>query len=94
MTSLVAPGKLRKAAQFEGLNTRTQFLSRRVLDYQANASDRFIADYWIGRFLGAQLQISDAEGTRYLAKTLKVANDSVRGDFAAQEDSCSGPLLL
>src|SRR5258706_1753871 len=37
--------RLRKAASFEGRNLRTQFLSGRVLDFQANASDRFIADY-------------------------------------------------
>jgi hypothetical protein len=77
--------KLRKAATFEGRNTRTQFLSGRVLDYQANASDRFIADYWIDRFLGAQLQIGSEEGTTFLAKTLRAANEALDGNPTARE---------
>lgn len=77
--------KLRKAASFEGRKGKTQFLAGRVLDYQANATDRFIADYWVDRFLGAQLQMGSDEGTRFLATTLRVANDALVGDPIAQE---------
>lgn len=76
---------LRKAAVFAGRNLRTDFLSGRVLDFQANTTDRYIADFWIEDFLGAQLQISSDEGTRILATTLRTANKKLEGDVEAQE---------
>jgi hypothetical protein len=77
--------KLRKAALFTGRNARAHFLGGRVLDYQANATDRFVADYWIARFLDAQLQMSSNEGTRFFATALRAANDRLIDQPTAQE---------
>lgn len=68
---------LRKAARFTGTNTRTGFLSGRILDRQANSADRFVANFWIKEFLMADLQVGAQEGTEILAKTLRAANDAL-----------------
>jgi hypothetical protein len=67
---------LRKAAVFEGRRLRNEFLSGRVLDFQANQVSRDIADFWIMRFLQCQLALQDEAGTRLLARTLRKAYDT------------------
>lgn len=69
---------LRKAARFEGKNRRTDFLSGRSLDFQANSTSREVADFWIGRFLNAALAIRGDAGTRLLAKCLRDAYDAAQ----------------
>lgn len=69
---------LRKAALFEGRNLRTDFIEGRVLDSQAHASTLDIADFWIGRFLDAELAIQGEAGTRILAGTIRKAYESLR----------------
>lgn len=70
--------RLRKAAMFEGHNTKSDFLSGRVLDYQA-ASSRKAADYWIDLFLDCTLGLKGEAGTKILARCLQTA-------FASSED--------
>jgi len=65
--------RLRKAALFEGTQAKTQFLFGRVLDLQARGgAGKEIADYWINKFLGATLMITSNEGTKLLAKNIRV----------------------
>ena len=66
--------RLRKAAQFQGRQLRSDFLSGRVLDFQADHASRDVADFWIGRFLECRLGIGgDGAGTRLLAHTVRRA---------------------
>ncbi len=76
---------LRKAALLEGANTRTGLLTARVLDLQSSANERTVADLWIVKFLAARLQMSDAEGTRLLARALRAAHTKTRDDRQAQD---------
>jgi hypothetical protein len=77
---------LRKLAYLDGNNSRTGMLTARVVDFQAAAADRAAADLWIVKFLAARLQMSDEEGTRLLARALRMAHGKTRGDLAAQEE--------
>ena len=61
----------RKAALFAGMNLKTEFLSGRILDQQANSPDKNIADFWIGRFLNCYSSITSDAGTRLLAKIIR-----------------------
>ncbi|MGH8064643.1 MAG: hypothetical protein ACRERE_05275 [Candidatus Entotheonellia bacterium] len=65
--------RLRKAAQFQGRQLRSDFLSGRVLDFQADHASRDVADFWIGRFLECRLGIGGDAGTRLLARTVRRA---------------------
>ena len=76
---------LRKVAMLEGPNTRTGMLIARVLDFQASATERTVADLWIVKFLAAALQMSDVEGTQLLARALRSAHSKTRGDQRAQD---------
>jgi hypothetical protein len=76
--------RLRKAALFEGLNIKTNFLSGRVLDHQANSFSRDAADFWIARFLLCGLSIKDESGTRMLAKALRLTLDEL-DDLGARQ---------
>lgn len=76
---------LRKAAMLEGPNQRTGMLAARVLDLQSTATERAVADLWIVKFLQAKLQMSDAEGTKLLARSLRAAHVRVSDDVSAQE---------
>lgn len=77
---------LRKLAMVEGSSSRSSMLSARVVDFQAASGDRAAADLWIEKFLGARMELSDAEGTRLLAGALRAAHNKTRGDPAAQEE--------
>lgn len=85
---------LRKAAEFSGRNAPTGFLTGRVVDYQANASERYVADFWVERFLDARLQMSGREGTRLFAKVIKQAFTDLEGDVVAQEQLGSAVNLV
>ena len=76
---------LRKAALLEGPNTRNGMMTARVLDFQASATQRTVADLWIVKFLAARLQMSKAEGTQMLARALRSAHTKTRGDQRAQD---------
>jgi hypothetical protein len=76
---------LRKAALLEGPNQSTGMLSARVLDLQSTAAERAVADLWIVKFLQARLQMSDAEGTQLLARSLRTAHTRTRDDSRAQD---------
>jgi hypothetical protein len=65
---------LRKLALFEGRQIRNGFITARVLDFQAGGFGE-VADFWIERFLDAQLSISDEAGTRLLARTIARVSD-------------------
>jgi hypothetical protein len=65
--------RLRKAAQFQGRQLRSDFLSGRVLDFQADHASKDVADFWIGRFLECRLGIAGDAGTRLLARTVRKA---------------------
>jgi hypothetical protein len=69
---------LRKAACFEGAHDNTGFLGGRVVDREANSTDRYAADFWVNKFLAAQLQIGTEEGTQIFAGTLRKANEKLQ----------------
>ncbi|MCX5237594.1 hypothetical protein OG824_20540 [Streptomyces prunicolor] len=75
---------LRKAALFSGENSRVDFLGGQVLDLQGSASNKPAADFWVGKFLDAQLQLGAREGSRLLAKTLRDTHDKCKEDPGAQ----------
>lgn len=76
---------LRKAAAFAGRQTRSGFLSGRVVDFQSNSSDRYVADFWLDRFLEARLQMSGREGTTLFAKAVRQALGKLEGDADATQ---------
>ncbi len=76
---------LRKVAMLEGPNTKSGMLTAKVLDFQAAAAERSVADLWITRFLDARLQMSDTEGTQLLARALRAAHNKTRDDQASQD---------
>lgn len=77
--------RLRKAALIQGPNTKTGMLTARVLDFQAGASQRAVADLWIVKFLGARLQMGDVEGTQLLAQALRNAHRKTQDDPRARD---------
>jgi hypothetical protein len=76
---------LRKVALIEGGKERTAMLTARVLDFQASATERAVADLWIVKFLHARLQMSDAEGTQLVARSLRQAHARLRDDADAKD---------
>ena len=64
---------LRKAAEFEGGERRTDFLSGRVVDFQAGRRAGAVADYWMRGFLDCDLEMSPHLGTHILAETFSRA---------------------
>lgn len=76
---------LRKAALVDGHSPKTGFLTARVLDFQASATERTVAELWIGKFLAARLQMSDTEGTQVLARALRSAYTKTVNNQRAQD---------
>lgn len=76
---------LRKVALIDGPNTKTGMLSARVLDFQATATEKSVADLWIAGFLAARLQMNSAEGTKLLARVLRTAHTKTTDDQQAQD---------
>lgn len=75
---------LRKAALFTGENGKVDFLGGKVLDLQGTTSSKPAADFWVGKFLDAQLQLGPREGSRLLAKALRDTHDKCGDDLGAQ----------
>lgn len=73
---------LRKMALFSGRNIDAHFLDAQVLDYQVGRADD-VADFWVRRFLAAELMITPAQGTKVLADALKRASEA---DLSADEN--------
>lgn len=84
---------LRKAASFTGQNTKNGFLTGRVRDFQANVADRYVADFWIERFLNARLEMSGTEGIKLFAKTIRQAFSALRDDLEAKDVLASAITL-
>ena len=84
---------LRKAAQFEGRNTRTSFLSGRVLDLQATDPSKEVADFWIKRFLNCTFALTPIAGTRILAGVLRKTFDTIE-DLEDKESIYSAVVAL
>jgi len=76
---------LRKVALIDGPNTKTGMLSARVLDFQATATEKSVADLWIAGFLAARLQIDSTQGTNLLARVLRTAHTKTIDDQQAQD---------
>lgn len=76
---------LRKVALIDGPNTKTGMLSARVLDFQATATEKTVADLWIAGFLAARLQMNSTEGTKLLARVLRTAHAKTTDDQQAQD---------
>lgn len=76
---------LRKVALLQGPNIKSGMLTARVLDFQASATQRSVADLWIVKFLAAQLQMGEVEGTQLLARALRSAHTKVRDDQRYQD---------
>lgn len=77
---------VRKAAMFRGGNQIGEFLTGRVVDFQAHGGDRYVAGFWVERFLQARLEMGGDEGTLLFAKTVKMAFDALRDDVASQRE--------
>lgn len=76
---------VRKAATFSG-GDGSGFRTGRVVDFQAHGADRFVAGFWVDRFLDARLEMAGEEGTLLFGKVVKQALDSLRGDAGAQRE--------
>ncbi|TGZ17151.1 hypothetical protein DV517_21240 [Streptomyces sp. S816] len=75
---------VRKAALFTGENGKVDFLGGKVLDLQGTTSTKPAADFWVVKFLDAQLQLGAKEGSRLLATALRNTHDKCREDPGAQ----------
>jgi uncharacterized protein (DUF2267 family) len=64
---------LRKLARLSGHESRTQFLSAEVLDFQLASAQKNIADFWVERFLQARPRMNTDTGSRELAVALQRA---------------------
>ena len=84
--AFIRESSLRKVAFLEGKKTPNGMLTCRVLDFQATAIERAAADLWIEKFLDAQLQMSSSEGTKMLARAMRLAFDRTTGDQQAQDE--------
>jgi hypothetical protein len=71
---------LRKLARCEGHQSRTQFLSAEVLDFQLASAQKMTADFWIKSFLRARPRINSENGSRLLAAALQRAFDAAEED--------------
>lgn len=76
---------VRKSAFFRG-SDGDGFITGRVVDFQAHGADRYVADFWVQRFLQARLEMTGEEGTLLFGKAVKQALDGLRGDVAAQHE--------
>lgn len=85
MEAFTTESHLRKVAMIEGKNIATGMLTARVRDFQATNAERAAADLWIEKFLGARLQMSNAEGTKLLARALRSAHARTSQQPEAQE---------
>lgn len=85
---------LRKIAVIEGADNLQSMLTARVLDLQASAVERAIADFWVEKFLDARLQMSDKEGTRNIARALRQVFSECKGDHDALEQVSTTISLL
>jgi hypothetical protein len=84
--AFIRESNLRKVAFLAGKNTLAGMLSARVRDFQSTGVERAAADFWIERFLEAQLQMSSKEGTRLLAQALRSVYNGAAGDEQIQEE--------
>ncbi len=71
---------LRKAAQFEGKKIKSHFVTGRVLDHQSDGLARDAADFWLDRFLEADLSLKGEAGTRQFAKAAKATYEALAED--------------
>ncbi|HEX8107860.1 MAG TPA: hypothetical protein VF516_09015, partial [Kofleriaceae bacterium] len=71
---------LRKLARLEGHQSRTQFLSAEVLDFQLASAHKTTADFWIKTFLDAKPRIDSQTGSRQLAAALQRTFDASSDD--------------
>lgn len=85
--------RMQKGARFEGGDDRTGFLEGRALDYQATYTLKPIADFWIVRFLHAQLAITSAAGTRMLADCLRKTFDALPEPQEQEQLYCAAIAL-
>jgi hypothetical protein len=88
---------LRKLARLEGHQSKTQFLSADVLDFQLASTFKTTADFWIKDFLGAKPRVDSKTGSRQLAGALQrafeAADDNVRDAvFAAMFKASAGTV--
>jgi hypothetical protein len=94
MDAFTTESHLRKVAMIEGKNIATGMLTARVRDFQATNAERAAADLWIEKFLGARLQMSNAEGTKLLARVLRSAHARTGQQPEAQEQITAAILGL
>lgn len=85
--------RLRKAARFEGRQLRNDFLSGRVLDFQANHLVKDVADFWIGRFLECRNGLAGEAGTRLLARAIRTAYEQCT-DAGAKQDLYTAVMAM
>lgn len=76
---------VRKAATFRGGDTASAFHTGRVVDFQASGA-RYVASFWLHRFLGARLDLAGDRGTLVFGKAVKQAFGRLRGDPEAQAE--------
>lgn len=81
---------LRKLARFEGHNSRTQFLSAEILDFQLASAHRATAEFWIRTFLASRPRIDSEAGSRLLAAALQRAYEAAPVD---DRDAVSAAML-
>jgi hypothetical protein len=67
--------KLRKAAMFEGRNSRSDYLEGRILDLQAGSRKQDVAEFFIRTFLDSTLSVTSDIGSRILAETLRSVHE-------------------
>jgi len=85
--------KHKKAALFEGRETRVDFLNGRVVDHQANSRINKVANYWIDDFLGASLSIEAASASKLMGRGLRAAHAAAR-NAAEQEEVMAAIMTL
>ena len=86
---------LRKIARVEGHDSKTQFLSADVLDFQLMSHQKSVADFWIRDFLGALPRVNSQAGSKALSMALQRAFEAASEDdrdavFAAMFKASSG----
>lgn len=88
---------LRKLDRLEGHQSKTQFLSAEVLDFQLSSAHKTTAEFWIKSFLEAKPRVDSKTGSRQLATALQRAFDAAGEDlrdavFAAMFKASSGTV--
>ena len=71
---------LRKLARMSGHESRTQFLSAEVLDFQLASAQKSVADFWVEHFLHARPRMNADTGSRELAVALQRAFSAAAPD--------------